>query len=186
MFFHNKAKNYIYMFYNFSKVKSEVKMTVQNSTAEVFNNIQPTYTAPPVTPAKTTVTTVADALPAAQVATEKDTVELSSKTKPEKKGFVKTVNHAISNFKKFFATLGAYTVAGAKGFGKALAFGSIATVASIGIDAIANKKIAHPKIAACVGAFTAVATFATTVWKASLDLNEKKSDIEHRYEGHKQ
>ena len=182
-------------------------------TAGLYSGIQPktAYTAPPVANANNTQTTVAEAIATSQVAPANDTVQVSSTAKPERKGLVKTVNQAISNFKKFFASAEAYTVAGAKGVGKGVIAGSLflaggllvnearklpAIIAKKGRDVaqevIANSdaKIAklakNNKFIGVGAALCGIATFATTLWKASLDLNEKKSDIEHRYEGHKQ
>ena len=154
--------------------------------------------------ANKTQTTVAEAIATSQVAPANDNVQLSSTAKPERKGLVKTVNQAISNFKKFFASAEAYTVAGVKGVGKSVIAGSLflaggllvnearklpAIIAKKGKD-VAQEKIAklakNNKFIAVGAALCGIATFATTLWKASLDLNEKKSGIEHRYEGHKQ
>ena len=177
--------------------------------SEVFNSIQPkvSFTAPPVTPANQTQTTVGEAIAAAPA---QDTVQIST-AKLEKKGFVKKVNEAIGNFKKFVASAETYTIAGFKGFFKGAVVGSLAfaggmlinqtrklpsIIAKKGKDVSAeviqnaDAKIAklakNNKFIAAGAALVGVATLAGTLWKANLDLNEKKSDIDHRFVGHKQ
>ena len=177
--------------------------------SEVFNSIQPkvSFTAPPVTPANQTQTTVGEAIAAAPA---QDTVQIS-KPKAEKKGFVKSVNEAIGNFKKFVASAETYTIAGFKGFFKGAVVGSMAFAGGMLINearklpsklAMKGKEVSpeiikastekitklgkNNKFIGAAAALIGVGTFAGTLWKATLDVNEKKSNIEHRYEGHKQ
>lgn len=177
--------------------------------SEVFNNIQPkvSYTAPPVTNANKTEMTVADAIAAAPT---QDTVQIS-KPKQERKGFVKSVNETIGNFKKFFASAETYTVAGFKGFFKGAIVGSLTYAGGMLINAVrkfvynhransakvteaiktqATEKLAKlgksNKLVAVGAVALGIATLVGTLWKANLDLNEKKSDIDHRFVGHKQ
>ena len=177
--------------------------------SEVFNNIQPkvSYTAPPVTPANQSQTTVADAIAAAPA---QDSVQIS-KPKAERKGLVKSINEGIGNFKKFLASAETYTVAVFKGLFKGAILGSLTYAGGMLINGVrkfvynhransakvteaiktqATEKLAKlgksNKLVAAGAAVLGVVTFVGTLWKANLDLNEKKSDIEHRFVGHKQ
>ena len=159
-------------------------------TSSVFNEIhtQVPFTAP-VKPA-VAQTSVQEAIPASTVE-KKDSVEISSSkkaAKKEKKGLIAGTKEFIANVKKFFTTAGIYIKGTAKGIG----IGAIAGSAVYGATEIFNliaKKGDHGKknvLGIALGAATALATLAGNLWTASLDATEKKSEIEHRYIGHKQ
>lgn len=150
-----------------------------------FNNFtaQPVVQSAQVETSNKKATTIGDSLAATSVDTGKDTVELTSKK--EKKGPVKTVNNAIAGIKKFFASAKTYCGGTIKGLAKGAAVGSVIYTAASAINhfrANAEKKI--PGKVLGIGA--AVVTLGSTLWKSSLNLNEQKSGIEHRYQGHKQ
>lgn len=104
---------------------------------------------------------------------------LETEHKHEKKSPVSKVSSFIGNIKKAFASLGEYT----KGFFKGAAGGAIAgsvvyTASSI-MKAI-KKKPANKggkALAIVVGA----GTFVYNMYKAYLNANEAKANIDHRY-----
>lgn len=183
--------------------------------SSIFNNIHSQasgYTAPPVASApQTSQTTIGDAVAASKVAAGSDTVQISKPEKEERKGLVKSINEGIGNFKKFMASAETYSIAGFKGFFKGAVAGSLAFAGGMLINEArkipskfsmmgknvseevinqANTKIAklakNNKFIGVGAAVLGVATFVGTLWKANLDLNEKKSAIDHRFVGHKQ
>lgn len=155
----------------------------------VFNDFN---TQVPLTaPVKPTVaqTTVKDALPATNVEAN-DSVEIKSKktAKKEKKGLIAGTKSFIASVKKFFASVGIY----AKGTAKGIGTGAVVGSAIFGATEILNfvtKKAAHGKqnvLGIALGSLAAIGALASNLWTASLDATEKKSEIEHRYIGHKQ
>lgn len=168
-----------------------------------------TYTAPPVATANQT--TVGEAIAASKVGNGADTAQFSNTQKTERKGFVKSVNEGIGNFKKFMASAETYSIAGFKGLFKGAVAGSLSFAGlmlvnqarkvpymiqkkgkNVAKEIIENADINIAKLAKnnkIIGVGAAVlglATFVGTLWKANLDLNEKKSAIDHRFVGHKQ
>ena len=158
-------------------------------TSSVFNDIhaQVPYTAPVRPPVAQT--TVQSAIPA-NTANNADSVEISNKkaSKKEKKGIIKGTKEFIANVKKFFTTTGIYIKGTAKGVG----VGAVAGTAVYGATEILNwitHKNVHGKknvLGIVLGAVTALGALAGNLWTASLDATEKKSEIDHRYIGHKQ
>lgn len=148
---------------------------------EIFNNIQTQvpYTAPVTAPAAET--TVKNALPAASVAEKQapDTVEISNKK--EKKGIIAGTKNMIANFKKFFATTGAYINGTVKGITSGAVAGSLIYTAGSIVKHFSKKNI-PTKAFAAIGAGVAL---AANLWNASLNATESKSEIDHRYIGHK-
>ena len=133
------------------------------------------------------------AAPAAAVASapQQDTVQLSQ-VKPKRRGPIKTVKEAIANFKKFFATAGEYIKGGFRGLVVGGSLGAITY--SIGdlinkhrakvaekAGAEGFKKVPNKALAAVL----LVGSLAVNLWNSSLNASEKRSDIEHRWTGHK-
>ncbi|MBQ3640363.1 hypothetical protein II906_00280 [bacterium] len=169
-------------------------------TAIIRNHV---YTADPTTGTPASTPSVSAPLPAASAAPQADSVDL--KSKPKKKGLVNNVNQFISNCKKFFAGVAEYT----KGTVKGIVSGAIAGTSIYGaanlahkakqfvdirklgkgaeeaaVNAIKDKKLS--KAAPAIAVVAGIATLGLNLWKSKLNLNETRSDIEHRYEGHKQ
>ena len=148
----------------------------------VFNNIKTTY--PPVqqTPVANQATKPTEELTVKQAMAAKnvgDTYESSGKPA---KG--KGINGVIANIKSFFAAFGEYTKGTIGGIIKGVAAGSLLYTAGNIINHFrekAGKKLLHNKpLAILVGA----CTLGINLWKASLNVNEKRSDIHHRWIGH--
>ncbi len=156
----------------------------------VFNSIENQYTAPILTKPSVSVS-MEDALAASNVKAKPDTFEkVSDKTK--KKGPIKTLKGIISSVKKWFTTAGSYISGTFKGLKDGVIGGSIIYTAGSVINYIRQnsakkagkeiKNIPNKFIAIGVGA----AALAVNLWNASLEASDKRSDIEHKYEGHKQ
>lgn len=130
---------------------------------------------------------VKESLPAVKVETpsKSDTVEISTKKeeKKTKRGPIKALKNTIANIKKYFASVKAYT----KGFFKGIFKGGIAaSVAYTGISIFnkIKKKPENSKLGFIVGGVIMAGSLIASIWNASLDLSEKKSEIDHRWTGH--
>lgn len=180
-------------------------------TSSVFNNIHTPrqYTAPPVATANST--TMGEAIAASKVGNGADTAQFTNTQAPKRKGIVKTINEGIGNFKKFMASAETYTVAGFKGTFRGAVFGALAFSTGVLInqarklphimakkakgateeviksaDQQITKLAKNNKYIGIAAAAIGLVTTIGTLWKANLDLNEKKSAIEHRFVGHNQ
>lgn len=130
---------------------------------------------------------VKDSLPAVKVDAQSnsDTVEISTKKeeKKTKRGPIKTLKNIIANIKKSLASIKAYT----KGFFKGIFKGGIAaSVAYTGISIFnrIKKQPENSKLGLIVGGVIMAGSLIASIWNASLDLSEKKSEIDHRWTGH--
>jgi len=107
-----------------------------------------------------------------------DTLE-KAEDRQEKKTAVSKVSSFFGNVKKAFATAGEYT----KGFFKGIAGGAIAGSLIYTATTIlkAIKKKATNKAGKALAVIAAVGTFAYNMYKAYLNSNEAKANIDHRY-----
>ena len=157
----------------------------------IFSAIENQYTAPIVTKPNVSVS-MEDALAASKVKNEPDTFETRKTDNKKKKGPIKTLKGIISSYKKWFATAGSYISGTFKGLKDGVIGGSIIYTAGSAINFIRQysaqkagkeiKNIPNKFIAIAVG----VAALAVNLWNASLEASDKRSEIEHMYEGHKQ
>ncbi len=99
--------------------------------------------------------------------------------KHEKKSPVSKVSSFIGNIKKTFASLGEYTKGFFKGIGGGALAGSIVYTVTSAMKAI--KKKPSNKGGVVLAMTTAVGTFAYNMYKAYLNANEAKANIDHRY-----
>ena len=160
----------------------------------IFNKLQTTYQPVQQAPVANQATKPNEELTVKQAMAAKnvgDTYEPSA-AQPTKKG--KGINGLIANIKTFFATIGEYTKGTVKGVAKGVAAGSVVyaggsvinhmrtkAAEKIGEEAVKNvKKLPNKALAVAVG----VVALGINLWKASLNLNEKRSDIHHRWIGH--
>ncbi len=170
--------------------------------SEIFNSIQIPFQSTPTLNATKTVAaapvqqnpiTVKDVIAASKTEEREDTVEIKHKQK-EKLGPITTLKRGIANVKKFFATVGAY----ANGIAKGAIYGTGAGIAVLGTGELVNgiKKFAakHKKpqvdmeklklvpskpLAIAAGAVVLIGS----IWKASLNATDARSDIHDRYVG---
>ena len=127
--------------------------------------------------------TVKDAMAAKNV---NDTFESTAVAEPKKRG----IRGFIANFKSFFASLGEYTKGIVRGITSGVVAGSLVYTAGSIINSIKTKaaekagttakRLPNKALAVVVGA----TALAVNLWKSSLNANEKRSDIYHRWIGH--
>lgn len=127
--------------------------------------------------------TVKEAMAAKNVG---DTYE-SSAVKTANKGGIKGF---IARVKSGFATLGEYTKGFIRGITSGVVAGSVVYTAGSIINSIKTKaaekagttakRLPNKALAVAIG----VASLAINLWKSSLNANEKRSDIYHRWIGH--
>ncbi len=109
----------------------------------------------------------------------KDTV---TQEKTEKKGPVRSLKDFIRAVKKFGINISEYTKGTFKGIAEGLLVGAgIFTAGSIykGIKQLVKKPSKMPVKALAVAG--GLLTLAANYWKTSLNANEKKADVDHRY-----
>lgn len=163
--------------------------------SDIFSNMQFPITAPPTVaaPAASEPIAVKDALPASnvQAAQPADSVELSSK--PKKQGPIKTIKNGIANIKKTFATAGEYVKGTFKGIKNGAIAGSIIYTGGSILNHVKAKNAAKAGVESfkkmpnkALAIIAAGIALAGSLWNASLNATEKKSDIDHRWTGHKQ
>lgn len=139
-----------------------------------------------------------------------DTVQIQSRSEG-KKGPVKKLKGFIAGIKKSFATAGTYAAGTVKGLGRAavgasvvytggqvvntIRAGKAAKVATQAMKNTATKEEIKKAGAAAAAAVkkvpnkalaiaTGILALGATLWTASLDATEKRSEIEHRWTGH--
>ena len=127
---------------------------------------------------------------------EKDTLVISEvnsnkSNKTEKKGPIKKLKSFIAEVKKFFASLSEYFKGTVRGVGIGAALGSVVYTAGSIVNYFKSKaavkagseltKKVPNKVLACI---VAVIALASSLWKASLDASDRRSDIDHRWTGH--
>ena len=166
------------------------QVSIQNSTTANVKPQQPAQTAAP-----TASVPVKDSIPAAQVnnGPQTDVAELSTADKP-KKGPIKKFKGFIAGIKKFFASAGEYIKGSVKGLISGAVAGSIVysagslfngarakSAAKVGEEAVKSLKKFPAKTVALIAGGLAV---AVNLFNASLNVTEKKSNIEHRWVGH--
>ena len=158
-------------------------------STEIFKNMPPAYTQTPQAPIATQAAkpnneiTVKEAMAAKNVG---DTYE-SSAVKTANKGGIKGF---IARVKSGFATLGEYTKGFIRGITSGVVAGSVVYTAGSIINSIKTKtaekagttakRLPNKALAVAIG----VASLAINLWKSSLNANEKRSDIYHRWIGH--
>lgn len=167
-------------------------------TDSVFNSMPQagiSYTKPkteiPVPQTAAPSATVKSVLPSSPVtkANAADVADLST-AKTAKKGPIKSVKGFISNIKKFFATASEYAKGTFKGIKNGVVAGSVVYTMGAIYNSVKSKAAAkaqvefkniHNKFLA--GAAAAIALGAS-IWNASLNATQAKSDIDHRWTGH--
>ncbi len=164
-------------------------MTVANKT-DVFSNMTQftdTVKSQAAQAATSSPVSTQEFLPAVKVdaQTNSDTVEITSNKgeKKKRRGPIKTLKSAIANVKKFFASVGTYTKGVLKGIKNGIISGSV-VYTGVTIYNKIKKKPANSKLGFILGGVTIAGSLIASIWNASLDLNEKKSDIDHRWTGH--
>ncbi|MDD3237039.1 MAG: hypothetical protein PHV37_02965 [Candidatus Gastranaerophilales bacterium] len=114
---------------------------------------------------------------ALKTSTPVDKIDLQ--TTPKKKGFVQKIKDFIGSCKKIGVNINEYTKSTFKGIGQGFFVGSgaftIATIARLA----KKKEIGNmPKV---VGVMAGVTTLAANLWTASLNANERKAGVDHRW-----
>ena len=107
-----------------------------------------------------------------------DTLEMEG-DKKQKKGVVSSVSRGIGGIKKFFASAGAYTKGVFAGIAGGAVAGSLVYTASAALKAL--KKKPQTKGSAILAGLVAAGTFAFNMYKAYLNSNDAKAQIDHRY-----
>lgn len=164
-------------------------------SSDIFNNMQlisQPVTQPQKQQAVSSPVTVKDAIPSSGVTNqESDTVELQTQPK-QKKGIIRKVKDTIANIKKFCAATKEYTKGVFKGVFAGAVAGSVVYTAGDIFNAVKKKaaekaetqakRMPNKALAVLVG----VAALGINIWTASLNATEAKSNIDHRWTGHKQ
>ncbi len=164
-------------------------MTVANNSGVFSNMTQFTDTAKSkaVQPATSSPVSAQESLPAVKVdaQTNSDTAKFTTDKSEKKKrrGPIKTLKSAIANVKKFFASVGTYTKGVLKGIKNGIISGSV-VYTGVTIYNKIKKKDANSKLGFILGGVAIAGSLIASIWNASLDLNEKKSNIDHRWTGH--
>lgn len=125
-----------------------------------------------------------------------DVYQTSQEQPKKKRGLVGSVNHFISGCKKLGAGISEFAKGTFKGIGAGAAVGGSIYGVAAAVNGVKNfmgghaakkageefvaKKLskAFPALAILAG----VATLGINIWKAKLNYNERRSDLEHRYE----
>ena len=107
-----------------------------------------------------------------------DTLE-KTEDRQEKKSAVSKVSSFIGNIKKAFASAGEYTKGFFKGIAGGAVAGSLVYTGSTVLKAI--KKKPSNKAGKALAILTAGGTFVYNMYKAYLNSNEAKANIDHRY-----
>ncbi len=158
-------------------------------TTGIFNGIQTAY--PPKQQAVIAQQTtkpneeilVKDAVAAHKVG---DTYESSAVTVNKGKG----LKGFIARVKSAFATFGEYTKGTFKGVTSGVVAGSVVYTAASAINFIRNKAAEKAGTVAkklpnkFLAGAAALAALGINLWNASLNANEKRSEIHHRWIGH--
>ncbi len=137
---------------------------------------------PSVTTNQKYVPTVTVANAAALPAPKNEVIKadsLETGHKHEKKSIVSKVSTFVGNIKKGFASFGEYTKGFFKGVGGGALAGSIVYTASSIMKTLKKKQ--SNKGGVVLAAVTAAGTFAYNMYKAYLNANEAKANIDHRY-----
>lgn len=136
---------------------------------------------------------------AAQAAPSTDAATLSTanvqpEQKPEKKGIIRRFKDFVGGVKKFFIGVGEYT----KGTVKGLFYGAIGAAGVLAADALRNgaKAIKSVRAQEAVESFkylstpgkivagaVGLAVLGYQLFKSSLNVSERKSDVDHRWGG---
>ena len=106
-----------------------------------------------------------------------DTLEMEDKK--QNKGVVSSVSRGIGGIKKFFASAGEYTKGVFSGIAGGAVAGSLVYTASAALKAL--KKKPQTKGSAILAGLVAAGTFAFNMYKAYLNSNDAKAQIDHRY-----
>ncbi len=115
-----------------------------------------------------------------------DVAEFSKKEdKKEKTSLWQGFKNGYTSFKKFLITSAEYT----KGTLKGLVYGGVTALTVVGADALRSVAKKSEKTLSTKGKVFAgvagVAVFALSMFKANLNANSKKADVDHRWQtGH--
>ena len=123
-------------------------------------------------------------------ATSVDSVEITKNEEKPKKGIITRFKDFIRTIKKFNATIGGYTKATFDGIKNAAVAGSLLFTGGKIVNIFktkaaqkAGKEItkALKKAPAAAGIIGALAAIGVTFWKASLDVNKDRAEIDHSW-----
>lgn len=104
---------------------------------------------------------------------------LETEDKKQNKGVVSSVSRGIGGIKKFFASAGEYTKGVFAGIAGGAVAGSLVYTASAALKAL--KKKPQTKGSAILAGLVAAGTFAFNMYKAYLNSNDAKAQIDHRF-----
>ena len=102
----------------------------------------------------------------------------ASETKSEKKGPIKSIKDFVRAVKKFGITVSEYTKGTFKGVFQGAIVGSVIYASGSAYKHFKKASKLPVKALSVVGA---VGTLFANYWKTSLNANEKKADIDHRW-----
>ncbi len=122
----------------------------------------------------------------AALPTESDSDKFQASSKDEgKKGPVQVVKDFVRAVKKFNITLSEYAKGTLKGIGQAALAGSAVFTVGSAINFAKKGKIAAKTAkrfhSGALAIATAVVTMGANYWKTSLEANNKKADVDHKY-----
>ena len=106
-----------------------------------------------------------------------DSIQIEQVNQKPKKGLIQGTKDTFRSLKKFFTTVGGYTGATFKGAWQGFAAGSMVFTGASIAKAITKKKIPVKPL----GIIAAIAAVGINYWKASLDINQKRSEIDLRW-----
>ncbi len=162
-------------------------------TSTVFSGMPQYQFSKGITQATSEPLTVKDALPSSNIMnlpttqTNKDSIELSE-TKKKKKGPIRRIKEFIANIKKTIATSEEYVKGFARGIGKGSVMAAFLYTGSNMINYVRNHsgKENVKQIPSRALAITGlVISLGASLWNASLNATERNSQIDHRWNGHK-